>query len=157
MNINSISLYCVFAGYAMMSAGCSANRLTRDVVPVRAFDINLMALSGPVTVKLNDGRVVDDIAHFNVARDTAMWTDESGIQPMYASIASIRSIHIKDQVSGYAWGALGGYAVGFATSFVGGERDASRVEAYALGGCLVGGLVGYLVGVPVAFELVDVK
>lgn len=159
MIINAMPLWCcALVVCATMSAGCTTTQVSRDAVPVRAFDINLIAMRGQVTVNHTDGRVVGGITHFNIARDTAMWTDASELNPTYASIASIRSIRVNDRLTGLTYGVLGGMAAGIVTNMALMEGfDNGRGLAYLTGGYVIGGLLGYLIGVSRDFEFVDAR
>jgi|GEM_PF-2585697 len=129
----------------LAAGGCTTARFPRAAAKARAFDINMTAARGPVTIQLNTRPEPFEAEFFTLMGDSAYWTDRSSGAAMSAPTVALDRISVLDRPGGTLFGMLAGTAAGTGTVLL--MEDRSRAADFILGGYAVGGLLGFIFGV----------
>lgn len=157
------TLFPLAIAFAVSACGTTVS-IPRETLRVRAFDLSLMAMqsmSGRVKVSTRSSSDMS-AQHFNTRLDSALWIDPDTERPVIIATSEMRSVTMRDPLSGMLQGIVFGGAFGAgAGALVGALADdgsrfnaGSGAVAGALVGMVVGELTGFFIGAPKTYEFV---
>jgi hypothetical protein len=132
----------------LCATGCT-ERIPRSHLKARAFDLNLMAAQGRVTVDRIGGRPETVVEHFSILGDSVIWIEPETDASVSIPTTTLNSFTINDRLNGARYGStIGIVAGGIFGSMV--DLQSSTLSDTTFGvaiGAVVGTTLGLLIGI----------
>jgi hypothetical protein len=155
----------LLVGIALTVSACGTTEsIPRETLRVRAFDLSMQSMQsmgGRVKVS---ARSSSEMAahHFNMRLDSALWIDPATERPIIIATSEMRSVTMRDPLSGALQGIGFGAVLGAGAGALAGglADDGSKFNAGsgaglgALVGIIVGEVTGLIIGAPKTYEFV---
>lgn len=138
---------------ALALLGCSTTQLPRSTLNARSTSLNIAALQGGgASITLHSQPDPIKAEYFTITGDSLFWTDSGTELAGSTGFSNLGSFTILDRPTGYVYGIIGGGLVGYGLGVALDDRSQGHIVP-TFCGAMVGGLIGFIIGVPRTYTI----